>query len=95
MLVMKWRVLSVDFKSRINYNRVLYYAKSDTEVQTRTFRNQCERAGIVKAVRDKEFYEKPNQKKHKRNQELKRTRENNIRKAAAAEMKRKQSSVWR
>ena len=57
--------------------------------------NQCERAGIVKTVREKEYYVKPNEKKHKRNQELKRTRENNARKAAAAEMRRKQSSQWR
>ena len=34
----------------------------------RRFRNQCERAGIVKTVREKEYYVKPNQKKHKKNQ---------------------------
>ena len=61
----------------------------------RRFRNQCERAGIVKRVREKEYYVKPNEKKHRKNQELIRTRKNQARKAAAAEMRRKQSSSWR
>ena len=71
------------------------YKQEPFDKMLRRFRNQCERAGIVKSVRDKEYYEKPKQKKHKRKQELKRTRENNARKAAMAEMRRKQSSMWR
>ena len=71
------------------------YKQEGFDKMLRRFRNQCERAGIVKSVRDKEYYEKPNQKKHKRKQELKRTRENSARKAAMAEMRRKQSSMWR
>ena len=61
----------------------------------RRFRNQCERAGIVKTVREKEYYVKPNQKRHKKNQEMARTKENNARKAATAEMRRRQNSQWR
>ena len=71
------------------------YKQEPFDKMLRRFRNQCERAGIVKAVRDKEFYEKPNQKKHKKNQEMKRTKQNNARKAAAMEMKRRQSSFRR
>ena len=61
----------------------------------RRFRNQCERAGIVKTVREKEYYVKPNQKKHKKNQEMKRTRQNAIRKEKQAEKRRKQNSHGR
>jgi len=61
----------------------------------RRFRNSCEKAGIVKRVRELEFYEKPNQKRHKKNQELIRTRKNNARKEKAAEQRRKQQSQWR
>ena len=61
----------------------------------RRFRNDCERAGIVKTVREKEYYEKPNQKKHKKNQEMKRTRQNAARKEKQADMRRKQNSQWR
>ena len=32
------------------------------------------RAGIVQEVRDRQYYEKPNQKKHSKNQEIKRRR---------------------
>ena len=38
------------------------------------FKKQCERAGIVQEVRDRQYYEKPNQKKHSKNQEIKRRR---------------------
>ena len=34
----------------------------------RRFKKQCERAGIVQECRDRQYYEKPNQKKHKKNQ---------------------------
>ena len=36
----------------------------------RRFKKQCERAGIVNEVRERQYYEKPNQKKHKKNQEI-------------------------
>ena len=71
------------------------YKQEPFDKMLRRFRNQCERAGIVKRVREKEYYVKPNEKKHRKNQELIRTRKNQARKAAAAEMRRKQSSVWR
>ena len=43
----------------------------------RRFKKQCERAGIVQEVRDRQYYEKPNQKKHSKNQEIKRRRTKN------------------
>lgn len=39
----------------------------------RRFKNQCERAGIVAEVRKREEYIKPSAKKHKKNQEQKRS----------------------
>ncbi len=58
----------------------------------RRFKNQCERAGIVKRVRELEHYEKPNSKRNQKNQELKRTKKNNLRKAERMEMQRKQKT---
>ena len=58
----------------------------------RRFRNQCERAGIVKSVRDKEYYEKPNQKKHEENQKRKRRNYLNKVKAEQLEARRKLTS---
>lgn len=40
----------------------------------RRFRNQCERAGIVKRCRDLQYYESPSDVKNQRNQALKRKR---------------------
>ena len=34
----------------------------------RRFTKACDNAGIVQEVRDRQYYEKPNQKKHKKNQ---------------------------
>jgi len=34
----------------------------------RIFRKKCQTAGIVQEVRKREYFEKPNQKKHKKNQ---------------------------
>jgi small subunit ribosomal protein S21 len=34
----------------------------------RRFKKACDNAGIVQEVRDRQYYEKPNQKKHKKNQ---------------------------
>ena len=36
----------------------------------RRFKKSCEKAGIVQEVRQREYFEKPNQKKHAKNQEL-------------------------
>ena len=71
------------------------YKQEPFDKMLRRFRNQCERAGIVKRVREKEYYVKPNEKRHKKNQEIKRTRENNARKELAAEQRRRQQSHWR
>jgi len=35
----------------------------------RRFKKACENAGIVQEVRERQYYEKPNQKRHKRNQQ--------------------------
>ena len=59
----------------------------------RRFKNQCERAGIVKRVRELEYYEKPNVKRNQKNQALKRTKLNNIRKAEAADQRRRQQRI--
>ena len=61
----------------------------------RRFKNQCERAGIVKTVREKEYYEKPNVKRNQKKQALKRTKKNNIFKAERLEMKRRQNARYR
>jgi len=39
----------------------------------RRFKNKCERAGIVAEVRKREEFIKPSAKKHKKNQEMKRS----------------------
>lgn len=61
----------------------------------RRFKNKSERAGIVKAVKDKEFFEKPSAKKNRKNQELKRTKLNNRRKQQQADERRKVLSKWK
>ena len=38
----------------------------------RRFKKSCERAGIVQEVRDREYYQKHNQKRHEANQKRKR-----------------------
>ena len=47
------------------------------------------RANIVNEVRDRQYYEKPNQKKHKKNQEIARRKKLNAQRAALAESRRK------
>jgi len=69
------------------------YKKEPFDKMLRRFKNQCEKAGIVKSVRDKQYYDKPNQVKHRKNQEQKRTLQNNARKARALEMRRRQSRM--
>ena len=45
------------------------YKKESFDKMLRRFKNQCEKAGIVKRVREKQYYEKPNSIKHRKNQE--------------------------
>ena len=65
------------------------YRQEPFDRMLRRFRNSCEKAGIVKRVREKEFYVKPNQKKHKKNQEITRRRKLEAKRAALAESRRK------
>ena len=55
----------------------------------RRFKKQCERAGIVQEVRDREYYVKPNQKRHKRNQDIARKKKIEAKKAALAYSRRR------
>lgn len=69
------------------------YKQESFDKMLRRFKNQCERAGIVKRVRELEYYEKPNVKRNQKNQALKRTKLNNIRKAEAADQRRRQQRM--
>ena len=71
------------------------YKQEPFDKMLRSFKNQCERAGIVKTVREKEYYEKPNVKRNQKKQALKRTKKNNIFKAERLEMKRRQNARYR
>ncbi len=71
------------------------YKQESFDKMLRRFKNQCERAGIVKRVRELEYYDKPNFKRNRRNQELKRTKKNNIFKAEKMEMRRKQTQRYK
>jgi len=55
----------------------------------RRFKKQCERAGIVQEVRDREYYVKPNQKRHKKNQDIARKKKIEAKKAALAYSRRR------
>ena len=55
----------------------------------RRFKNQCERANIVKDYKKKEFFDKPSAIKNRKNQELKRTKLNNRRKEKSLQERRK------
>lgn len=69
------------------------YKQESFDKMLRRFKNQCERAGIVKRVRELEYYEKPNVKRNLKNQALKRTKLNNMRKAEAADQRRRQQRI--
>jgi len=71
------------------------YKQESFDKMLRRFKNQCERAGIVKTVREKQYYEKPNFTRNQKNQALKRTKKNNIFKAERMEMKRRQNQRYR
>ncbi len=71
------------------------YKQEPFDKMLRRFKNQCERAGIVKTVREKQYYEKPNFIRNQKNQALKRTKKNNIFKAERLEAKRRQGQRYR
>ena len=71
------------------------YKQESFDKMLRRFKNQCERAGIVKRVRELEYYEKPNVKRNAKKQALKRTKKNNIFKAERMEMRRKQTQRYK
>ena len=71
------------------------YKQESFDKMLRRFKNQCERAGIVKRVRELEYYEKPNVKRNAKKQALKRTKKNNIFKAERMEMRRNQTQRYR
>jgi small subunit ribosomal protein S21 len=71
------------------------YNQESFDKMLRRFKNQCERVGIVKRVRELEYYEKPNVKRNARKQALKRTKKNNIFKAERMEIRRKQTQRYR
>ena len=50
------------------------YKQEPFDKMLRRFKNQCERAGIVKTVREKQYYEKPNFIRNQKNQALKSNR---------------------
>ena len=58
----------------------------------RRFKKKCERAGIVAEVRSREYYVKPNQKKHEDNQKRKRRNYLDKVRAEQAEARRKLTS---
>lgn len=53
----------------------------------RRFRKACDKKGIVKECRDRKYYEKPNDTRNQRNQELKRKKK--------LDLKRRQDSSYR
>jgi len=55
----------------------------------RRFKKQVERAGIIQECRDREYYVKPNQKRHKKNQDITRRKKIEAKRAAQAESRRK------
>ena len=48
----------------------------------RRFKKQCERAGIVQEVRDRQYHEKPNDTKNQRNQDIKRRKKLDAKRAS-------------
>jgi len=48
----------------------------------RRFKKQCERAGIVQEVRDRKYHEKPNDTKNQRNQDIKRRKKLDAKRAS-------------
>ncbi len=55
----------------------------------RRFKKQVERAGIIQECRDREYYVKPNQKRHKKNQEITRRRKIQAKRDEQASMRKR------
>lgn len=47
----------------------------------RRFKKACDRKGIVKECRDRQYYEKPNDTRNQRNQDIKRQKKLNAKRA--------------
>ena len=60
----------------------------------RRFKKSCERAGIVQEVRDREYYQKTNQKRHEANQKRKRRNYLDKLKAEQQHVRAKLASRW-
>ena len=61
----------------------------------RRFRNQVERAGIVKRCRDLQYFEKPSAIKNQKNQSLKRKKKKDLMKQHIIESSRRRNRVSR
>ena len=47
------------------------FKDEDIEHLIKRFRLECDRAGIVKELRDREYYRSPSQKRHQKNCDMK------------------------
>ena len=54
----------------------------------RRFKKACEKKGIVQECRDRKYYEKPNDTRNQRNQELKRRKKRDKKRALLAQSRR-------
>ena len=71
------------------------YNKEPFDKMLRRFRNQVERAGIVKRCRDLQYFEKPSAIKNQKNQSRKRRRKKDLLKQQALESSRRRNRVSR
>lgn len=71
------------------------YNKEPFDKMLRRFRNQVERAGIVKRCRDLQYFEKPSAIKNQKNQSLKRRRKKDLLKQQLVESSRRRNRVSR
>ena len=55
----------------------------------RRFKKACDRKGIVKEVRERQYFEKPSSKKNEKNQHIKRKRKLDAKKATLKGYRRK------
>jgi len=71
------------------------YKQEPFDKMLRRFRNQCERAGIVKRCRDLEYYEKPSSIKNRKQQSMKRKKKKDLLKAQRLDSIRRQNRITR
>lgn len=71
----------------INVTTYPKFKNEPFEKMFRRFRNQVDRAGILKDLKRKEFYEKPSVGRHRKDQEMARTRLIERRRERAAEQR--------